>query len=199
MKKITFLSLILAFAVLTPASLFAQQQKIAVVDMQKIFQDYEKTKVIKLKLDEQANVYKEYAKRLSENIAKLRKEFEVLRDEAQDNMSLSAAERENKRLAAQEKYNQMKYRETELTNYTRTKNAQMQELTEKRRLEVISEIRAVIAQRAKAESISLVFDLSGPSLNDIPMVLYHDTSLDITETVIKELNRGYRADAKDAK
>lgn len=84
-------------------SLSAAEMKIAVIDMGRVFQEYSKTKINEAKLKKQAEIFKDYSTRLSDQLKKLQEEFKDLRDASQ-NMAFTAAERENRRLNAADKY-----------------------------------------------------------------------------------------------
>ena len=86
----------LMLALSMTAGLRAAELKIAVIDMQKAFQEYEKTKTIEIKLNQQMEVFKEYSNQLNQQYQNLRKQYESARDDSQ-NIAYSAAERENKR------------------------------------------------------------------------------------------------------
>ena len=54
----------------------------------------------------------------------------------------------------------------------------------------VTEIKKEIERRAAAEGYSFVFDSSGRTLNEQPAVLFFPAGCDLTEAVIRELNRG---------
>ncbi len=170
----------------------AAEQKIAVVDMQKVFTGYDRTKTIELKVNQQMEVYKQYAAGLYQEYQKLNREYLNLRDESQ-NLTLSEAERENRRLRAIEKAEQIKKKEAELKDYNQSRQKQMKENFEKLRSEVVEEIKTVIRNKCIREGWTLVLDKSGVSLNDLPLVLYHTPSTDLTKDVLEDLNRAYRS------
>ena len=58
--------------------------KIAVVDMEKVFQNYYKTKIADANLKKQAETYRNYLTSLSDSNLKLREEFKELRDDSQN-------------------------------------------------------------------------------------------------------------------
>ena len=101
MKRI-IAALALAFAV-SAGAVHAAEVKIAVIDLQKIFQEYEKTKTIEIKLNQQIEVFREYSNQLKQQYQNLRKQYESARDDSQ-NIAYSGAERENKRQKAQQLY-----------------------------------------------------------------------------------------------
>ena len=190
MKKL-FLTLLSAavFAGLVPLKADDPPLKIAVIDMNRVFQEYNKTKINEAKLKKQAEIYKEYSTQLAQSLAKLRQEFVKLRDDSQ-NMVFTAAERENRRMNAQEKYRQAAAKEAELREYNRERQRQLRDEYEKLRSSILADISNVVSSKCLAEGYGLVLDKSGRSLNNIPLVVYSSKMLDITESVIKTLNMG---------
>lgn len=186
MKKI-FLSLTAVLFCALCAN--AADLKIAVIDMDKIFQEYYKTKIIDANLKKQAELFKDYSDKLNESLTKLQEEFKTLRDASQ-NIAASEAERESKRLAAQDKYRQMNSKEAELRQYTREKQRQLRDEYEKNRNEILNEIKKTVGEMALLQGYTIVLDKSGATLNNIPAVMYHNPSIDITDNILRDLNRG---------
>ena len=188
-----WLTMVLCSA-LTLGSVFASRAeekplKIAVIDMNRVFQEYNKTRVNEAKLKKQAEIFKEYSTPLAQSLAKLRQEFIKLRDDSQ-NMVYSAAERENRRMNAQEKYRQAAAKEQELREYNRERQAQLRDEYEKLRNSILEDISKVVEAKCLAEGYGLVLDKSGRTLNNIPLVVYSSKMLDITDSVIQTLNLG---------
>ena len=181
---------------LTAAGARAAELKIAVIDMQKTFEEYEKTKTIEIKLNQQMEVFKEYSNQLNQQYQNLRKQYESARDDSQ-NIALSSAERENKRQKAQQLYESLKLKEQEMTSYTESRKTQIRDMYTKLRGEVVDEIRKAVHNKAVLEGYTIVLDQSGESLNDVGFVIYVQPGLDITDAIIQDLNRGYRKNAKD--
>ena len=194
MKRI-LAALVLALTLAT-AGARAAELKIAVIDMQKAFQEYEKTKTIEIKLNQQMEVFKEYSNQLSQQYQNLRKQYESARDDSQ-NIAYSSAERENKRQKAQQLYESLKLKEQEMTSYSESRKTQIRDMYTKLRGEVVDEIRKAVHNKAVLEGYTIVLDQSGESLNDVGFVIYVQPGLDITDEIIQDLNRGYRKNAKD--
>lgn len=169
-------------------------QKIAIVNMAKVFQDYEKTKVHELRLQKQADVFKEYSMKLTEVLKKAQQEFTELRNASQ-NIALTEAERQNKLLAAQDKYTEVSLKEKQLREYNRDKQAELRDAYDTMRADILKEIHAVIQNKCMLEGYSLVLDSSGMTLNNIAPVVYWNPGMDITQGVLEELNRGNRINA----
>ena len=197
MKKM-LLKVLLILAVCTGVELSAQNMplKIAVIDMNRVFQEYNKTKINEAKLKKQADIYKEYSNQLAQSLNKLRQEFVKLRDDSQ-NMVYTAAERENRRLNAQEKYRQTAAKEAELREYNRERQKQLRDEYEKLRSSILQDISNVVTEKCLAEGYGLVLDKSGRTLNNIPFVVYSSKMLDITDSVIKTLNMGQNKPAPE--
>lgn len=192
MNKIFLSALIL---ILPIAHIQAQTVKIAVIDMAKVFQDYEKTKINEIKLKQQADIYKEHATVLSTELQKLNDEFTKLRNESQS-IVLTEAERENRRLAAVDKYNQVQLKDREYKDYNRDKQKELRDSYDTKRAEILKEIQTVVRNRCMLEGYKLVLDSSGMTLNNIATVIYFSPEMDITVGVLDELNRGIRLNAK---
>ena len=195
---------IIGILILTLVCVFqgaAAEMKIAVIDMRKVFQDYEKTKVVEKKLQEQSDMFREYSLKLSSQIQALKKDFEKARDESQDNFALSEAERENRRLKAREIYEQLLVRQSELKKYNQSRAEQLRNVYEKQRNDILEEIRKVVQTRAVLLGYHLVLDRSGSTSNEISAVVYYMPQMDITQSVLDELNKTYRMSAspKDKK
>ena len=182
---------VLILSVLFWAALASAQQKIAVIDMQKVFTGYGKTRAIEQNLNEQLEIYKEYSARLMNEYKALGEEYEKLRGEAQ-NVALSEAERENRKLRAIEKAEEIKRKEAEISEYGKSRQIQLKESFDSQRREVLREIKKVVQNKAVLEGLSLVLDKSGVTLNDLPLVLYNSPAVDLTQSVLDELNRAYK-------
>ena len=180
---------LIAFFLMTGLAVFAENPKIAVVDMEKIFKGYYKTKINSAKFKKQAATYKEYADNLANSQLKLEEEFRSLRDASQ-NIAFSETERESKRLAARDKYRQLQAKQTAQQQYDREKSSQLKEQYDKMRKELLTEIRKNVAKYAKKEGYVMVLDASGKTMNDIPIIIYYQTNMDITDMILTRINKG---------
>ncbi len=194
-KDIDMLKKILLLTVFLCAFAVSAQQKIAVVDMDRLFREYYKTKIVEANLKRQADIYKEYSIRLQEEIKRLRAQFIELRDAAL-NVVLTEASRESKRLAAKDKYAEITVKENELKNYNREKQAQLRDDQDKQRTKILNDIKAVIQNRAVLGGYNMVLDSKALSISGLPVVVYSEKAADITDSVLKELNAGHRTNNK---
>ena len=195
MKAKLLCCLALALAVGLAAAEDKPPLKIGVVNMTKIFDDYYKTKIANSNLKKQAEVFRDYLNQLYGSKEKLDEEFKKLRDEAQNVVS-SDLERENKRIAAQDKFRQLKSKEAEIQQYNREKSQQIDEDYKSMRNKILAEIRDVVQVRGRLGGFTLILDASGKTLNDIPAVVYSQEGIDLTSSVTTELNLGHATELR---
>jgi Skp family chaperone for outer membrane proteins len=167
----------------------ASAQKIATVDLEKVFRNYYRTKIIDQNFSEQGKVYRNYIARQAEILKKDEELYRQKRDSAL-NVALSPEERQKRQQEAAALERSLKVRRAELERYAADRAKVMKDTAARERKKVIDEIRAEIRRRAALEGYTLVLDASGKSLNDVPFVLYGTDSIDITDKVLAELNRG---------
>jgi Skp family chaperone for outer membrane proteins len=162
--------LLIATIGMLPLIVSAEDIKFGVVDMEQLFRDYYKTKIANGRLKKQAETYKEYSDKLASSQLQLTEEFKALRDASQ-NIAFTATQRESKRLAAQDKYRQLKAKEVEFEQYGREKRIQLRDQEAKMRQDILTEIRKTIAKYAKANKFTIVIDSSGKTQNNISAVI----------------------------
>ena len=170
--------------------------KIAVVDTQKVLKEYEKTKMLEIKLKQQNDVFGEYSDQLEAQLMSLKTEYDSALADSQ-NVVYSAEVREVRRLKALEVKESMARQEQELRSYNEDSIIRLREMLERMRGDIIKDIQKAAQNIAVIEGYTLVLDKSEDPLRGISFVLYAQSNLDITEKVIQNLNRGYRTNAKD--
>jgi Skp family chaperone for outer membrane proteins len=165
----------------------AADQKIAIVDLQKVFDKYYKRiqSDAALKL-EVADVEKE-RKQYVDNAEAHNSEFQKLTDKAND-QAISAEERDKSKKEAEQKYVELERDKQAITEFDRVATERLHEKQLQRRDDVLAEIRQVLNADAKAAGYTMVLDVSGDSHNMVPVVLYNNGQNDVTASLIKELN-----------
>ena len=159
-----------------------------VVDLERIFREYYKSKIAEELIRQQATVYRNYIKKLESEHRTLVDEARKARAEAQ-NLALSNAERmkAEERAVAAAKAVAAKKAEAEV--YTRERAVDMRALQTKKRSEILKEIQQQIARSAALLGYGFVLDYSGRTTNDRGAVLLYPPKRDFTQHVITELNR----------
>ncbi len=195
MKKVFFVALLSALAL--PGSAFAQGMKIATVDMNRAFKEYNKTKDAETKINDAKNAAKKeyddradsYKKALDE-IIKLNQQLEA--------PALSADAKTQKAKERDEKIASIKSMEREINEFRQTREKQLQEQAVRMRDGIVKEITDVVMEKVKSDNMDLVFDKSGQSLNGVPTLIFSRDNMDFTSELIATLNKPGRLDNKPA-
>jgi Skp family chaperone for outer membrane proteins len=176
---------------------FAADQKIATVDLLKVFNKYYKTVQSSGAIsNEIADIQKE-RNQLVDAEKKGEDEWRKLVDKAGD-QAISADERDKGKKAAQQKYNELESDKQSIDEFDKRALARLRETQRQRRDDIYKEIVNVLRAQAKVAGYNLVLDVSGNSDNIAPIVLYSDGKLDMTDALIKELNAAAPAAFQDA-
>jgi Skp family chaperone for outer membrane proteins len=176
-------------------------QKIAIVNLQKVFDTYYKTIRSNQALKQEATEMDKQHQGMVDAGKQEEADWQKLIEKAED-QAVSAEERAKSKKAAQEKLNEVKTAEQTIQDFDRAAGAKLREKRRQRTDDILKEIRGVLDGEAKAGGYSLVLDVSGESANMAPVVLYSNGSNDLTENLVKELNAGAPMappDEKDAK
>ena len=170
--------------------------RIAVADLRRIYEDYEKQK-------DEEKVVKAYQDRIRRRVESLRGDFQRLADEMK-NLSLGSPER----LERKQKIEKIK---NELRNLTQTATRELNERVVRATRGLYGEVGEVVAEYAREHGIDLVIKKQSLRADGKSMaasvsfqigfepVLYVDKQLEITDAIIERLNARYRAAKKEKK
>jgi outer membrane protein len=191
MKKLLFITLVSAVA-LPVAALAQGTTKVGTVDMARAFKEYNKTKDAEARINEAKNAAKKeldermdtYKKALDE-INKLNQQLEA--------PALSADAKTQKAKERDDKIANIKNMEREITEFRQTRERQLQEQGLRMREGIVKDITDVVMEKVKSNSMDLVFDKSGMSMNGVPVLMYSRDTADFTNDVIAVLNKPGRA------
>ena len=192
MKKLILVAVLSAFAL--PAGAFAQGMKVGTIDMNRAFKEYNKTKDAEKKINDAKDAAKKeyddradtYKKALDE-INKLNQQLEA--------PALSADAKTQKAKERDEKIASIKNLEREINDFRQTREKQLQEQAVRMRDGIVQEITAVVMTKVKTANMDLVFDISGVSLNGVPLVMFARPDMDFTNDVVSQLNNKAAASA----
>jgi outer membrane protein len=191
MKKLLFITLVSAVA-LPVAALAQGTTKVGTVDMARAFKEYNKTKDAEARINEAKNAAKKeldermdtYKKALDE-INKLNQQLEA--------PALSADAKTQKAKERDDKIANIKNMEREITEFRQTRERQLQEQGLRMREGIVKDITDVVMEKVKSNSMDLVFDKSGMSMNGVPVLMYSRDTAEFTNDVIAVLNKPGRA------
>lgn len=162
--------------------------KIGIVDMNKVFSEYSKTKDAQAKysLAEKAanddlNGRVETLKKSMQEISALNADLEKT-ELGQDTRAAKLKDREAKVAAA-------RALDREIADFRTAKQKSLQDQFLKMRKDIVDDIMKTMNELAKTKSFDIVFDKSGLSAGAIPVVLYSRDEYDFSAEVISALNK----------
>ena len=183
MKKhliVPLLSLVLSFAFAGTA--FAEL-KIGSVDMKKIFESYWRTKEAETTMSETRSKLKRDLDERNDKRKELQDAIEKLNDEIKK-PELSKEKAQTKMKEREDKIAEWQNMMRELQAYQMEKEKQLADQTLRIRNGIVDEIRKVVDDKVKSVGYDLVFDTSGNSINNVPVILYAKESYDFTKEIV---------------
>lgn len=180
-----------SFALLIAATIATSQAaslKIGIVDMRRVYSEYYKTKEYEAKLSKERE---EASRKLQEKMDEYKGVAEQIQRLNRDlqNEALSEQAKSEKSKERDERIAKIKGLEREIQEFRTTREGQLQEEALSLREDIVSEINALTEEHAKNESFDLVFDSSGNSLNQVPVLLYTKDAIDFSDAIIEKLNK----------
>src|SRR5467141_3827095 len=197
MKKLLCLTVV-SLLVLPIAARAQGTLKIGTVDMNRTFREYNKTKDAEAKINDAKNqAKKEYDER-ADAYKKALDEINNLNKQL-DAPALSADAKTQKAKERDDKIANIKNMEREINEFRQTRERQLQEQALRMREGIVKEISDVVNDKVKANSMDLVFDKSGMSLNGVPLLMSARDDYDFTNDIITVLNKPGRAASSTAR
>jgi len=179
---------ILATAFLAVAPSANAQMKIGTLDMNAIFTQYYKTKDAEAKLNEARAAAK---KELDDRLETLKKSMDDINkinaDIEKPELSNDAKGKMTK--SRDEKVNDARNLDREITEFRGTRERQLQEQFVRMRKDIIDEIMKVVNDKVKNTGFDIVFDKSGMSMGQIPVLVYSRGDLDFSKEIVDTLNK----------
>lgn len=181
--------LLLCLLVFAPVSLANADLKIAIVDLNKAFESYYKTKQGSDKLDEKATTYKKEIQDSMADFQRMQDEAKKLYDAAND-PTLSQAARDDKKKALDAKNQDLMNMRNRIQEMDTERGNELKEEQFRMRKEIVDEITKVINDYSAPQGFDLVVDKSALSAaSGAPILLYNSSKLiDITADIITKLN-----------
>lgn len=166
----------------------AGDQVLAVVDTDGVFREYYKTKAADEEIDRQKKEGMAKLRDMQENLKKIEKEFEILREAAQ-NRALKDDARQKKLEESEEKLLELKEFEQMVVTFFEEQQKSLREQSMRMRKRLLDEIEETVAIYARGQGLLLVVDSGVGALEMRKLVMFSDKSIDVTAEIIKILNR----------
>jgi len=170
------------------ASAQAPSSRIVTIDLNKLFNDYYKTPIASAKLKETADSFNKEHDEMMSNYKKEIDDLNKLRDD-QDKPEYSAEVREQKRKAVADKLTETQKMQRDIDDFRTSHRKILEEQTQRMRQTILKEIQDVIEKEARDKGYQLVLDKSGNTLNGVPDLIYSQDSMDVTDDILKVLNK----------
>ena len=184
MKKLLPSLAVIAVLGTTPA--FAQM-KVGIVDMNKVFTSYYKTKEAETRLnDARAQAKTDLDSRL-ETLKSNMEEINKLEADTKK-PELAADKKEAAIKQRDEKINEVRNLDREIGEFRQTRERQLQEQFMRMRGDIVQDIMKVVDSKVKADGYDLVLDSSGLGISQVKVVLYSAPSMDFSDSIVSQLN-----------
>jgi len=176
---------LLAFCFTAPA--LHAQSSIGIIDLKKVFDGYYRTKQADTQIKDRASDLDKARQAMLGDYEEAKATFEQLRDSAND-QALAADERDSRRAAAERKLVELRQIEQDVAQFDRTSRSTLAEQQRRMRDRILEEIKEVVTSKARESGFALVIDVAAETVNQTPVVMYHNGANDLTTVVLNELN-----------
>ena len=164
------------------------EQKIATINLKKVFDNYYKTKIADSRLKERGAEFEKTLKSMYKEYQSAQKEYKELIQGANDQVR-SNQERQRQKKAAEKKLKEIRQLEQEVKQFDRTAKSTLQEQQRRMREKIMKEVSGVVERVAKSEGYTLVLDTAAKTINQTPVLVYSTGQSDISDEVLSRLNR----------
>lgn len=190
-----FFAIVFATSLISAAS--AQNLKVATVDMQELFKQYYQTNEAQDLINvERAKINQDNEDRLK-RIREIETNLENFKKQIED-PSVNESKKQSLIKDFQAQQQEGIQLDKERREYIQRRTTALNENMVQRMKSILDDIRKLVEQRSKADNYDFVFDKSGMSTSQVPVLLYSKDATDITASLLKVLNKDAPADKKPA-
>jgi Skp family chaperone for outer membrane proteins len=179
---------ILAALLISPAR--AQEKpviNIGLVDMERIFGEFYKTKLAEDEVEKVKDVIKVEVEERRKKHAGLLEEYDELVKKVKD-PTLTESVRKGHQQTAEGKGGELRTLDNEMKEYAERRRKQLITQVEESKAKILNEISAKINEISTADGFHAVFDRSGLSERGFPFLVFVKDATDLTDKVIASLN-----------
>jgi outer membrane protein len=190
-----FSAIVFATSLISAAS--AQNLKVATVDMQELFKQYYQTNEAQDLINvERAKINQDNEDRLK-RIREIETNLENFKKQIED-PSVNESKKQSLIKDFQAQQQEGIQLDKERREYIQRRTTALNENMVQRMKSILDDIRKLVEQRSKVDNYDFVFDKSGMSTSQVPVLLYSKDATDITASLLKVLNKDAPADKKPA-
>ena len=163
------------------------QNKVATVDLKKLFDNYYKTKLATQAIQDRANDMDKDYTTMAQDLKKRSDQYEQLLESAND-PAVSDQERQKRKASADDLLKQLQDNKAAIDQYERQAQMTLADQKQRMRDKILDEIKLVVADKAKAGGYTLVMDTAAQTVNGTPSIVFTTGEGDLTADVLKQLN-----------
>ena len=188
MLKSILSAAILATALVAFAPSANAQIKVGTLDMSAVFTQYYRTKDADAKLTETRVAAK---KELDDRLETLKKSMDEINkiSASLEKPELSKDAKEKMTKQRNEKVEEARNLDREINEFRSTRERQLQDQFARMKKDIVDDIMKVVNDKVKSAAYDVVFDKSGMSMGQIPVILYSRNDLDFSKEVVDTLNK----------
>lgn len=190
MKQPTILSVLIiaALSLIGSPAARAQELKVGIVDMNRVFAEYYKTKDAEKRVNDDKSTAKkeldERAARYRDLMQKWNDKQKMITDKLLNEELRGQAQKEAATIGSE-----IKSLERDMDEFRRRRESQLQDQVQRMRKGLLEDIRTRVEDKAKRDNFDIIFDKSGKSPIGVNFLLFSKDGVDITDDVLKELNK----------
>ena len=188
MKSIRTLSVFAAFALSAAIAHAQPAPKLLVVDMAKLYDSHYRTEEQNSKLRTDEQKAQEEIEKMNKDGNVLVEEYKTLSDQS-NNPALTADAKAKSQIDAQKKLEEIQRKKNEISTFAQNTQRSLQQRLQTFRSLMLEEISKTATEVAKRKGATLLLDKAGPTLIGVSNVIYADTAYEITDEVMKEINK----------
>jgi outer membrane protein len=163
------------------------QNKVATVDLKKLFDSYYKTKLATQAIQDRANDMDKDYTTMAQDLKKKNEQYEQLLESASD-PAVSDQERQRRKDSAGDLLKQLQDNKAAIDQYERQAQMTLTDQKQRMRDNILDEIKKVVAAQAKSGGYTLVLDSAAQTVNGTPSIVFTTGEGDLTTDVLKQLN-----------
>ena len=167
----------------------AQGMKVGIVDMNRVFAEYYKTKDAEQDVNEQKELAKKELETRNVQYKALIEKYQLLAKQIKD-PAITAELRAQKQEEAKGIASEARSLEREKKEFADRRQRMLLTEVDRARKAIIEEIQDLVKTTAKQRNYDIVFDKSGVGDRGIPFLLHSKDAVDFSKAIIEQLNKG---------
>ena len=185
--KLNIVTVFIALVFLIPCA-SAQVMKVGIVDMNRVFAEYYKTKEAEQDVNDQKELAKKELEERNNRYKELIEKYQVLAKQIKY-PAIPAELRSQKQKEADTIASEARSLEREKKEFADRRQRMLLTEVDRARKAIIEEIQDLVKATAKQRNYDIVFDKSGVGTRGIPFLLHSKDAVDFSEALIEELNK----------